>query len=696
MTGYERLVGALEGHGVTVKAGRDKQDVKCPAHDDGNPSLSIGQGDEKALMYCHNGCTNEQIVGVIGLPMAALFDDWKATEPRPSASPTLGPETARYEYLNADGSRRFDVVRYGDGLGKTFRQHLPGQSRGTLNGLTPVLYRLPEIIEAKQRGRWVVIVEGEKDADRLWGEGFAATTSPMGAGKWGKCDTAVLDGANVAVIGDNDETGRKHVAEVAADLTGRASTVRVLELEGVPVKGDVSDWLDNGGTASQIKEMIANAPEAEADDELPGAKYIPIDWASFWAEDHHQEYILDPVLPKGRLVAMYAKGKAGKSLITLEWAAALATGRAVLNQPDSDPIDVVYIDAEMTEADIEARLDDLGYGPDDDLTPLHYYLLQHLPPLDTPDGGEALIGIAEEHGAELVVIDTLSRVIAGKENEADTFLAFYNNTGKLLKAAGVTLLRLDHSGKDDKKGQRGSSAKNQDADIVWQLQDDGPLGATGEHKMTLTARFSRLQLEAERISITRRVEPLRHEMAGTFVITQGGTDVLRTLERLDVPVETGRKKARQILKAAGEKASNQHLTEAVRWRKKHDGHPDGHLSGDQADTPNGHPAETVGNKGPDTQTDTLGHPKRKVSGSVPPSEGGTRTSGLPVNDWRGIVEDFSTVDGATTIKVRGRAPRTFLADDLIGDAFGEGDSVHITPTDDGRLRVAVTSRKDPF
>ena len=57
------------------------------------------------------------------------------------------------------------------------------------------------------------------------------------------------------------------------------------------------------------------------------------------------------------------------------------------------------------------------------------------------------------------MIDTTSRVIAGEEDRADTFLALYRHTMRPLKAAGVAVIRFDHAGKDLAKGERGSSAK---------------------------------------------------------------------------------------------------------------------------------------------------------------------------------------------------------------------------------------------
>jgi putative DNA primase/helicase len=49
------------------------------------------------------------------------------------------------------------------------------------------------------------------------------------------------------IIPDNDEPGRKHAEQVRESLTGIARSVTVLELPGLPPKGDVSDWLRDHG-----------------------------------------------------------------------------------------------------------------------------------------------------------------------------------------------------------------------------------------------------------------------------------------------------------------------------------------------------------------------------------------------------------------------------------------------------------------
>jgi len=55
------------------KTGKQYQAV-CPSHDDKSPSLSIKQGDDRILLYCHAGCSADEITGAMGLQLRDLFD----------------------------------------------------------------------------------------------------------------------------------------------------------------------------------------------------------------------------------------------------------------------------------------------------------------------------------------------------------------------------------------------------------------------------------------------------------------------------------------------------------------------------------------------------------------------------------------------------------------------------------------------
>lgn len=226
-----------------------------------------------------------------------------------------------------------------------------------------------------------------------------------------------------------------------------------------------------------------------------------INWNNFWNNDHTDEnWLAYPLIPQGRAISLFAPAKAGKSTVVLAVAAAVATGKPILGLKPVQPVNVLYLDYEMTQADLYERLIELGYGPDDNLQQLHYALLPSLPPLDSIEGARAVLTLVDQTNAELVIVDTFGRAVQGDEDSADTVRAFYRHTGLTLKARGVTYLRTDHSGKDVNKGQRGSSAKNDDVDLVWKLQRTDTNSGQG---ITLTRTHSRISWVPETVKIVR-------------------------------------------------------------------------------------------------------------------------------------------------------------------------------------------------
>jgi hypothetical protein len=234
-----------------------------------------------------------------------------------------------------------------------------------------------------------------------------------------------------------------------------------------------------GDLSAAARFLLSKMPGADTrlstptpgDDPLSGYTAQALDWRAFWTDDHSgEDWVAEPVFAGGRLTVMYAPAKTGKSEITFAVVAALATGRPILGQPNPyGPRHVIYLDYEMTKADLFERLGQLGYGDTDDLSHLHYYLLPSLPPLDSAMGAAVMRQIAAYHHAEIVVIDTMGRAVEGDENSNDTYRAFARHTGLGLKADGLAVVRTDHAGKEREKGQRGASAKNDDADVVFRI-----------------------------------------------------------------------------------------------------------------------------------------------------------------------------------------------------------------------------------
>jgi putative DNA primase/helicase len=132
----------------------------CPAHDDRHASLSIKEAGDDLLIKCHAGCAFDAILGAVPVP--------------PRAERVV---EATYHYRDADGTHLFDVIRYRP---KDFRQRR-ADGAWALEGIRRVPYRLPELLTSK---KGVVVVEGERDVDRLAALGIIATCNPGGAGKW--------------------------------------------------------------------------------------------------------------------------------------------------------------------------------------------------------------------------------------------------------------------------------------------------------------------------------------------------------------------------------------------------------------------------------------------------------------------------------------------------------------------------------
>lgn len=175
---------------------------------------------------------------------------------------------ATYDYTDPDGNLLFQVCRMDP---KDFRQRRPDPEKADefiwgLGGIKPVLYRLPEVITGQQ----LLICEGEKDADRLFDAGFTATTCPMGAGKWRKSYNPYLKGKDIIILCDNDSAGHGHVAQVSNALWGVSRSIKVLPpFPDLPPKGDVSDWLDAGHTAEDLRRLINSTEPLKEKPEPP-------------------------------------------------------------------------------------------------------------------------------------------------------------------------------------------------------------------------------------------------------------------------------------------------------------------------------------------------------------------------------------------------------------------------------------------
>jgi hypothetical protein len=339
-----------------------------------------------------------------------------------------------------------------------------------------------------------------------------------------------------------------------------APVAEVYTLRAAPAVDDVETAEQEPAVELDEDEQIA----AWIDENLP-----VLDWHALWADTEEDEWIIEPLLPARRLVALYSPPKVGKSLLTLEVAAAISCGREVLGVVPERPWRVLYVDFENDpKGDIRPRLQAMGYTPGD-LGNLRYLSFPTLSALDTEPGSLQLMAAVARHEAELVVIDTLSRSVAGEENDNDTWLKFYRHTGLKLKQAKVACLRLDHSGKDVEKGQRGGSAKSGDVDIVWRMQ------RVTEDVYSLTCEANRLPVSDKVLTFERKPLPHLHSsIQGTGRTSEFDAKVAAVVELMDaagLPSTAGRPRAKAAISGTGLIAGSRILAAAVTLRKQRAG-----------------------------------------------------------------------------------------------------------------------------
>lgn len=220
-----------------------------------------------------------------------------APETNTGTAPELKFETvATYDYLDGSGELVYQVVRQHaadpsrkSGYAKTFRQRRPDASGGwiySMEGVTRVLYNLPKVLTAKT----VWIVEGEKDAENLAKLGFVATCNVGGAGKWMDGYTEAVAKRHVAICGDTDEAGKKHVEMVFASVVGKAKSVRTIRLPAG--SKDVSDFIATFKTPEEAKRALFGLYDAAAN--FVKGVNLPIFKVSE-LEEMYQRHVAEPL-----------------------------------------------------------------------------------------------------------------------------------------------------------------------------------------------------------------------------------------------------------------------------------------------------------------------------------------------------------------------------------------------------------------
>ena len=445
----------------------------CPAHDDKNPSLSFTEGnDGKILLHCHAGCTVNAICSALGLKLSDLFID-------PVVRDEFSSGKTGYIYISQTGNPLYKKVRLSGKKFYILSRSPSGTWERGMRGGERVLYRLPEVLKAKKRGEIVFVVEGEKDADKLYIKGLTATTPIEGAGTGLPAEyVAQLMGCHVVILYDEDPAGHKRRDQWKELLVGKAASVRVVKLPGLEFMGkggpDVSDWLSAGHSVKELLELVDQAECITVVKTDGGSGLVVMDLGEFLTRDiQPREMILDPIIPTQGLAMLFSKRGVGKTFLSLSIGYAVATGTSILRWKSSKSIKVLFVDGEMPASLMQERLIKLVAGTRAALPDPSYFRLitpdlqeAGIPDISTSRGQQLLEATIGD--AKLLILDNLSTLAPSlQENEADAWAPIQTWALKM-RRQGVSVLFIHHAGKSGQ--QRGTSRREDVLDTVLELK----------------------------------------------------------------------------------------------------------------------------------------------------------------------------------------------------------------------------------
>jgi DNA polymerase-1 len=408
---------------------------------------------------------------------------------------------AAYDYVLLNGDLAHQTVRCEP---KGFSQRRPDGDggwiyKGVFDNFEPVLYRLPDIYDAISKIELVLVCEGEKDADRGAALGFCTTTCAMGAKKWRPSYTQALRGAHVVLLPHNDKAGREHVLSVADELVGAASSLKVVELPGVPEDGgDLSDWIDAGGTEEDLEDLINRTEYYSSQTftyksgsgtniDLPFKTGLEIADSTPLVT----EWIAYPWFPKGTIIEVSGKIKiAGKTTWIAHAVSKILRGEPFMGG-HTKKTKVLFL-TEQSPNSFRKVLKNASLERDD-IKVLYWHEVRAF------SWEELIAGVRAEanpFGAGVIVIDVISRWASfnGVSEKDASYADLAVPPLKELVADGFTVIYARHdrkSGGDVGESGRGTSQLGGDVDQMFQLaRPQGANNAPNVRVLTNTGRFT--------------------------------------------------------------------------------------------------------------------------------------------------------------------------------------------------------------
>lgn len=173
---------------------------------------------------------------------------------------------------------------------------------------------------------------------------------------------------------------------------------------------------------------------------------LPVDW------------LVEPMIANGDRVIVYGQFGSLKSWLLLHLGLSLSAGHQWLSEfPIPMSKQVLYVDEEMSAPTLRRRIQRLGLGKGVQSEPLPFRVASHHQITFDAKGASLLMDELAKwaFNPDVIIVETLRRVLAGSENTAEDVSAFWRNI-EPLRAGGKTLIISHHMRKPYKDGEQSS------------------------------------------------------------------------------------------------------------------------------------------------------------------------------------------------------------------------------------------------
>ncbi len=475
----------------------------CPAHDDAEPSLSVTESDGRILVNCFAGCTVDAICAALGITTKDLRTD-QGLSPRVTLSDLAQGDPQLLATLQVLGCVEQDSkvgfpTTYTDGTqGFHFRIALDGkgkwkhQSGGKASEAVFALHH-ERVQQAIARCQAVIVTESPLDAATL----LAASrlTDLPAIAVLGKGNAKALSAdLHRQALSDALGDGGTIYAWVEPDADGFAQ--QIADALQRPVKAIFAPdaerkdawrlWLSLNkdwkafaqairDLATQATEVIPRQPTQEK--RLPDAVWLPL--REITRPDPNEQWQVDGLIKAGNLVILSARPKTAKSIVALNLAACVATGRPFLDRL-TEQGRALFVAFERHDLTVQ-RAFAMGLDACENFMVWDKWRFGVAPRVNALDWWREFI---VANNIRLIVFDTLAHFLRPELDKVRNALNAYDYTSSVLERVaqvanetGCTFVFVHHDrkgeGETDEQRVLGTTALTAAADVVLQLQPVG-------------------------------------------------------------------------------------------------------------------------------------------------------------------------------------------------------------------------------